>query len=90
MREQAMSGNGCRTCAFDGFIAVVVAVSAALSFTPWISDYLHATKDHDTRALASVIGLLANPLGPRLVKVFGDGTVNAIRKWLPGKDDSNE
>lgn len=57
-------------CVWDFVVALLVGVIAAELFATWIQLFLKRDGQHELRAIAGLIGLLANPLAPEIVKGF--------------------
>ena len=57
-------------CILEFIVALVVGVLAAELFGPWIIGFLKLDGQPSLRAVAGLIGLLANPLSPEVVKGF--------------------
>lgn len=74
--------TGCITCTVDAILALAIGVISAAAFT----DLAHAlavkfigdTIPKDGRAISCVLGLLANPLAPRLVDVAGGRLIKKL------------
>jgi hypothetical protein len=54
-------------CVIDAIIALVIGALAAAAFAEFAQDFLKRTEPGARSAIAAVIGLLANPLAPRLI-----------------------
>lgn len=61
----------CYRCAFESLVALSTGAIAAAAFSPAVSHYLNRMAEHDARAIATILGLLANPLAPLFVKAMG-------------------
>lgn len=57
-------------CILEFIVALAVGVLAAEMFGPWIIGFLKLDGHASLRAIAGLIGLLANPLSPEVVKGF--------------------
>lgn len=57
-------------CILEFVMALGVGVIAAEAFGPWVQGFLKRDGQHELRAISGLIGLLANPLSPVIVKGF--------------------
>lgn len=62
------TGSGWSFCAATFVVAVLTGPIMAAAFVPMIAEIIARTGDHDVRALATVAGMIANPIAPDLVK----------------------
>jgi hypothetical protein len=62
------SGAGWSFCAVTFIVAMVIGPIMAAAFVPMIAAFIARTAEHDVRALATVVGMIANPIAPDLVK----------------------
>ena len=53
-------------CVLDFAVALVIGALASAAFAQWAQAFLKRTGPEELRAIAAVIGLLANPAAPRL------------------------
>jgi hypothetical protein len=66
-------------CIGDAATALVVGTISAAAFTPWAQAYSHATAPQDTKAMAAVIGMLANSTAPGVIRFLSDNILTRIR-----------
>lgn len=77
-------------CVLEFTIALATGWIAAEAGAMWLSQQLSQTEEHQTRAVAVVLGLLANPVAPVLVgllsgKDFLKTMLEAALRALGGK-----
>jgi len=71
--------NGRRWAAWAEFVvALVIGLIGAMAFVDLVAGWLGWRGDSDERALAVVIGLIANPASPTVVKVATDQLVRRL------------
>lgn len=68
-------------CGVDLVLSLAVGTAAAVVVSPWIQNYFHRQGDHEVRAIAAMVGLLANPVAPRLVNIE---TLVSVLKSIKG------
>lgn len=72
-------------CVFEFIVALLIGTIAALAFGPWIgASILKATDPGQLRAIATGIGLLANPAAPRVIEILNGRIFQMIKG--PGAD----
>lgn len=73
-------------CIVEFLVSIGIGIFAAEGVGPYVAATLHQTQEHQVRALAVVVGLLANPVAPGIVKLMSaQPMLKAILKSLGGK-----
>jgi predicted anti-sigma-YlaC factor YlaD len=76
-------------CTAEGAVCIIIGTLAAQAFAGWASRVFHQAPA-DLPAVAAMIGLLANPLAPRLVDGLSSVAANFVTaraaKILKGDD----
>jgi len=60
------NGGSSVVCFIEGCISVLVGIFASIAVAPWIYAFLERDGEHEIRAICAVVGLLANPIAPKL------------------------
>lgn len=63
------SGSSSLVCFVEAVISLVTGIMAAIVAAPWIYHYLQRDGEHEIRAIAAIVGLLANPVVPKLFNI---------------------
>lgn len=71
-------------CTLEAGVCLAVGALAAAAFAGWIITAWHPV-GADMPAIAAMIGLLANPIAPRLVDGLSSAAAGAITARLTGK-----
>ena len=70
-------------CGFEFAVSLTIGAIAAGIFGPWIgASILQATDPAQTRVITATIGLLANPIAPRIIDVLS----GRVLQMLKGSD----
>lgn len=72
-------------CIADFFMALVIGAGAAAGGTYWGADFLGADDPHKIPGIAILIGLLANPLAPGLIRVVPKSILRRIEGQDPAE-----
>ena len=64
-------------CSLEAAICLLVGAIAAQAFGQWVLAFLHQ-RPADLNAIAAMIGLLANPLAPKLTEGLAGTIANTI------------
>jgi hypothetical protein len=62
------AGKSWAWCGWTFVVSLVTGAIAAGALAPFASNWLSRTAEHDVRAIATLIGLLANPFAPDFVR----------------------
>lgn len=75
-------GGSVVVCAVEGFISLAIGTIASPLVAPWLQNFLKRDGSHETMAIAAVVGLLANPVAPKL---FNIDTIISVLKSIKGQ-----
>lgn len=72
--------KGCTThaCNLQFAVAVIIGAIAAAGFAPALASWLNRLHDQDVRAISTLVGVLANPVSPRVVRLLSDFVIRKI------------
>lgn len=74
------AGTGWSLCLIEFGLALATGMIAAAYLTPWIcASVLKSTDAGLLRPVAVTIGLLANPIAPRIVDILGGRILNILK-----------
>lgn len=68
-------------CFVEGTVAILIGTAASVAVSPWIYNFLGREGEHEIRAICSIVGLLANPVAPKL---FNIETLISVLKSMKG------
>ena len=66
-------------CTAEAIVALIIGTIAATAFEPWIDHYLKLNTPQETRAMSTVIGVLANPTAPGIISFLSGSLLNRIK-----------
>lgn len=75
------NGGTSLACGVELAISLAIGTIASPLIAPWLQHFLDRQGSHETMAISAVIGLLANPVTPRLLNV---DTLISMLKSLKG------
>jgi hypothetical protein len=81
-------GETTPSCVFEFVVALIVGAIGAAALAPWVVAWRHMTEPRDLNAVASLIGLLANPTAPTLI-TFAPRLASTIFAAMKGKPDGS-
>lgn len=75
------AGGTSVVCAVEASVCLAIGTITSPLIAPWLQYYLKRDGTHETMAIAAVIGLLANPVAPKL---FNIETLISMLKSIKG------
>lgn len=69
------------SCTMEALVSIAVGVISAAAFSHWLLAFLHQ-RPADLPAVAAMVGLLANPVAPKLVEGLSTIVANRAAKLL--------
>ncbi len=71
-------------------VALCIGLIFGAGFGPIAGDRLGLKTMPELQALALVVGLVANPIAPWVVKVMSGASIKVIQRFLPAAEDSTK
>lgn len=75
------AGTTSLVCLVEMFVCMLVGTASSIAVAPWIYAFLERDGEHEIRAICAVVGLLANPVAPKL---FNVETLISILRGMKG------
>lgn len=67
-------------CSFEFSVSLIIGAIAAGAFAPWAASSIFKSVDPaQARVIAATIGLLANPIAPRLIDVLSGKVIQMLK-----------
>lgn len=63
------TGGSSLVCSVEATISMLTGIFASVVVSPWLYTFLGRTGEHEIRAISALVGLLANPVAPKLFNV---------------------
>lgn len=63
------AGTTSVVCLVEGLICLAIGTIASPLVAPWLQQFLKRDGGHETMAIAAIVGLLANPVAPKLFNI---------------------
>lgn len=66
-------------CLLEFGLAMLIGAIAAEAFGPWVQEFLQRKGHHELRAICAMLGLLANPMAPRVIDALSGRVLKAMK-----------
>ena len=66
-------------CVAETTVALVVGTIAAAAFSPWLVKYVGAKTPQEAKAMSTLVGILANPIGPGVISFLSESVLTRIK-----------